>query len=385
MSGLLEEKYNGAVFDKGSRSLKIIRTGRIAIGVDLVLAFLKALVGLMSGSIAIVLDAVNNISDLAASIITIMGTKIASKSPDREHPFGHGRIEYISAMIISVIILYIGVMSLWESMKKIFEGDSPNYNMTTLIIVAMAVVGKFLLGRFVKKRGRELNSSALVNSGQDSLLDALISLSTLLAAIIFLTTSISLEAYLGVVISLVIVKSGVDMVKEAIYSILGDRVDVSLIKSIKETVCSFEKVYDACDMVFNNYGPNSYMGALHIEVPDTCTVDELDRLARDITKKVYEEYSVVLYAIGAYPVNMRDENAIKARNDVKGILDKYKNVLEMHGFYYNEKEKKIRFDMVVSFEENAKENLHKRVHNCISERYPGYEVEIAIDTDFSVS
>lgn len=376
---------NDVLFDKDSRSLEIIKTGRVAICVDLVLAVFKALIGFMSGSIAIVLDAVNNISDLATSVITIMGTSLASKSPDREHPFGHGRIEYISAMIISVIILYIGVMSFWESIKKTFDKTPPSYSITMLIIVSMAVIGKYVLGKYMKSVGERLNSSVLVNSGQDSLLDALISSSTLVAAMIFLITNISLEAYLGIVISVLIIKSGVDMVKGAIYSILGERVDVSLIKSIKKTVCSFEQVYAVCDMIFNNYGPNSYMGALHIEVPDTYTVDELDRLTREITKKVYEEHSVVLYAIGAYPVNVRDYNAIKARDDIRNILRQYKNVLEMHGFYYSEEERIIRFDIVIGFEEEKKEELCGKIYDCVSERYGDYKIEIAIDTDFSVS
>ena len=380
----LEEKYNGAVFKK-NRSEEVIKTGKVAIRVDLTLTLLKAIVGFMSGSIAIILDAVNNMSDLAASIVTIMGTKLANKSPDREHPFGHGRLEYLSAMIVSVMILYVGVMSLWESIKKVFTKDVPSYNVPMLIIVAIAVTGKFLLGRYMKRRGEKLKSSVLMNSGQDSLLDSLISSTTLVAAIIFLITKVSLEAYLGIIISVFIVKAGIDMLKEAIYSILGERVDIELVRAIKGTICSFEGVYDACDMIFNNYGPNSYMGAVHVEVPDTYTVDDLDRLTREITARAYEEHGVVLYAIGAYPVNTRDKSAIETRDNINNMLKQYKNVLQMHGFYYNEKEKEIRFDIVVSFDEKNKDVLYKEIYSVLIKKYADYKIDIAIDTDFSVS
>ena len=265
-----------------SREKTIIKTSVIGIIVNVLLAGFKAVVGLMTHSIAIVLDAVNNISDAASSIITIAGIKLAGKEPDKEHPFGHGRIEYLSAMIISVIVLYAGISSLSESVKEIIHPETPNYNLVSLIIIAVAVVTKILLGRYIMGVGEKVNSDSLTNSGKDALLDSILSASTLAAAVIFLLFHISLEAWLGVIIAIVIIKSGFGMLRDTISQILGVRNDAELSKGIKETVEGFPDVQGAYDLVLNNYGPNRWNGSIHIAVPDTYTADQLDELIRNI-------------------------------------------------------------------------------------------------------
>ena len=185
-----------------SRNAVIIRTSIIGILANVFLAAFKAVVGFASNSIAIVMDAVNNVSDAASSVITIVGTKLAGKEPDRKHPFGYGRIEYLSAMVISILVLYAGITAFVESVKKIINPDTPDYSAVTLIIVAVAVVVKIILGRYVKGVGKKVNSDSLVNSGEDATLDSIISASTLVAAAIYLIFHISLEAWLGAIIAL---------------------------------------------------------------------------------------------------------------------------------------------------------------------------------------
>ena len=186
------------------RDRNIIRTSIIGIVANVLLASFKAVIGLTANSIAIVMDAVNNISDAASSVITIIGTKLAGRKADKKHPFGYGRIEYLSAMIISVIILYAGVTALIESVKKIIHPETPDYGTVSLIIVGVAVIVKILLGRYVKKVGQKVNSDSLVNSGNDAVLDSVISASTLAAAAVYLIFHVSLEAWLGAIIALVI-------------------------------------------------------------------------------------------------------------------------------------------------------------------------------------
>ena len=202
-----------------SRDRKIIRVSLVGIAANLLLAGFKVFVGLLSHSIAIILDAVNNLSDAASSVITIVGTKLAGRSPDKKHPFGHGRIEYLSAMTISLIVLYAGVTSLVESVKKIIHPETPDYRPVTLVIVAVAVFVKIILGTYVKAQGEKLNSDSLVNSGEDAKLDSLISTATLAAALIFIFTKVSLEAWLGAVISVIIIKSGIEMLRETLSKI----------------------------------------------------------------------------------------------------------------------------------------------------------------------
>lgn len=212
----------------------VIKTSVIGIIINIFFAAFKAGIGLLSNSIAIVLDAVNNISDAGSSVITIVGTKLAGKAPDKKHPFGHGRIEYLSAMTIAVIILYAGTTSLIESIKQIIKPETPDYNPTSLIIIAVAVVVKIALGAYVKKVGEEVKSDSLVNSGADATLDAVISFSTLVAAVIFMVFNLALEAYLGVVIAVIIIKSGIEMLRGTISQLLGEQNDLEVARAIQK-------------------------------------------------------------------------------------------------------------------------------------------------------
>ena len=368
-----------------SRDKIIVRTSITGIAANVLLAAFKAVVGAISGSIAIVLDAVNNISDAASSLITIIGTKLASREPDKKHPFGYGRVEYLSAMIISVIVLYAGITSLVESIKKIIEPEIPDYSAVTLIIVAAAVLVKIFLGRYVKKTGERVNSDSLINSGKDAVLDSVISASTLVAAVIFLLTGLSLEAWLGAVISVIIIKSGIEMLRETLSEILGERADISLAKDIKKTVLSFPEVSGAYDLVLHNYGPDNYNGSIHIEVPDTLSASELDELIRAVTTKVYTEQNVILTAIGVYSLNTKDEKAVGMRNRISSLVLSKEHVLQMHGFYVNEEKKTIRFDVIVSFDAKDRRAVYDEICSEVAALYPDYSLEIVLDTDFSES
>lgn len=379
------KKIRGLIMKKmtDEREKIIVRTSIIGIVANVLLAVFKAVIGFMSNSIAIVMDAVNNISDAGSSLITIIGTKLAGREPDKKHPFGYGRIEYMSAMIISFIVLYAGITSLIESVKKIIDPDTPEYSVTSLIIVGVAVFVKITLGRYVKAVGKNVNSASLVNSGEDATLDSVISASTLVAAVIFIIFHISLEAWLGAVISLVIIKAGFEMLKETVSQILGERNDPDLTGSIKKTVAGFPGVQGAYDLVLNNYGPDSWNGSVHIEVPDTYSAEQLDRLIRSIQEKVYEEYNVVLTAIGVYSVNTKDEDIIKAKKQIQEIVLSHQHILQMHGFNMDKEEKSIRFDIVVSFNAENRRDVYRDVIEDVQKTYPDYQIKIAMDTDFS--
>ena len=366
-----------------SREKTIVKTSVIGIVANVFLAGFKAVIGLMTHSIAIVLDAVNNVSDAGSSLITIVGTKLAGKEPDKKHPFGYGRIEYLSAMIISVIVLYAGVTSLVESVKQIIHPETPDYSAVSLIIVAVAVVVKILLGRYVKGVGVKVNSDSLINSGEDATLDSVISASTLVAAGIFLLFHISLEAWLGAIISVVIIKSGIEMLRDTISRILGERNDAELAKAIHDTVTSFPDVQGAYDLVLNNYGPDTWNGSIHIEVPDTYSADRLDQLIREITMKVLREHHVILTAIGVYSVNTTDEEVIQAKRQVEEIVFAHEHVRQMHGFYLLKDQKTMRFDIVVSFDAKDRRAVYTEVVADVQRAFPDYELQVAMDTDFT--
>ncbi len=365
------------------REKVVIKTSIVGIVANVLLAIFKAIIGLISNSIAITLDAVNNISDAGSSIITIVGTKLAGKETDKKHPFGHGRIEYLSAMVIAVIILYAGTTSLIESIKQIIKPETPDYNPTSLIIIMVAVIVKIILGLYVTKVGEKVKSDSLVNSGADATLDAIISFSTLVAALIFLIFNIALEAYLGAVISLIIIKSGIEMLKGTISQLLGEQNDVEMAKQIQKTVMSFKEVLGVYDLVLNNYGPNRWNGSVHIEVPDTISVVDLDQLLREIAIKVIKEHHVLLTAIGVYSVNTKDKNVMRKQKQVKEIALKQKYIRQVHGFYLIEKEKKMRFDLVVSFDAGNRMIAFKEAVAKIKKAFPDYEIHATMDADFT--
>lgn len=359
----------------------IVRTSVIGILANLALAGFKAAVGLLAGSIAIVLDAVNNLSDALSSCITIIGTKLASRLPDRDHPFGHGRIEYLSAIGISVLVLYAGMTSLIEAVKKLIDPTLPDYSAAGLLLIGAAVAVKLLLGRYVTRVGVRVDSGALRDSGKDALLDAVISASTLVAAGVFLLTGLSLEAWLGALISLVILRSGVGMLQESLSVMLGERADPALTRAIKETVCAFPEVQGVYDLALHNYGPNTILGSLHIEVDDTLTADRLDALERDIAAKVLEAHHVVISAIGVYSHNTRDDAADRVLNDARHAAMSREHVLQMHGFYMDEAEKRIRFDIIVDYAAPDAEAIRHDIQAELEALYPDYRVEIVVDRD----
>lgn len=361
----------------------VIKTSVIGIITNVFLAAFKAAIGLLSNSIAIVLDAVNNISDAGSSVITIVGTKLAGKAPDKKHPFGHGRIEYLSAMMIAVIILYAGTTSLIESVKQIIKPETPDYNLTSLIIIAVAVVVKIALGAYVKKVGEKVKSDSLVNSGADATLDAVISFSTLVAAVIFMVFNLALEAYLGAVIAVIIIKSGIEMLKGTISQLLGEQNDLEVAKAIKKTVMGFKNVLGVYDLILNNYGPNRWNGSLHIEVPDTLSVVELDQLLREISVKVVKEHRVLLTAIGVYSINTKDEHVNKMQQKLKEVALKQEYIRQVHGFYLLEAKKQMRFDLVVSFDAENRLALFKKAVAEIQKVFPDYQLQAVMDADFT--
>lgn len=368
------------MYSQSERKKIIVRTSIIGIGANILLALFKAAVGLLSHSIAVILDAVNNLSDALSSVITIVGTRLAGKKPDKKHPLGHGRIEYLSALVVAAIILYAGLTSLVESVKKLIHPEAASYEPAGLLIIAAAIGVKLVLGQYVRKKGEETGSGALAASGSDALFDAVLSASVLLSAIIYMLTGISLEAIVGVGIALVIIKSGVEMISDTVDDLLGHRADPELSRHVKEILNREPEVRGAYDLFINNYGPNRNYASVHLELPDTMTVEEVDLLTRRVQAAVMEETGVILTGVGVYSFNTTDSEMAAIQNRIQKIAMDHDWVLQMHGFFGSSKDKTIRFDVVLDFGQSRKEAvaiLEKEIHA----EYPDYALEIACDAD----
>lgn len=365
------------------REKMIVRTGVIGIVANLFLSGFKAAVGLVSGSVAILLDAVNNLTDAVSSLVTIIGAKLSGKAPDKKHPLGHGRAEYLSAMIVAVIVLYAGVTALVESVKKIVRPEAVNYGTVTFIVVSAAVVVKIALGLYFRRVGQKADSDALKASGSDALFDAVISASTLLAAVLYLTLDWRLEAYLGALIALVIIRSGVGMLRGTVSQILGERIDRSVTEAVRAAVMDFPEVGGVHDLILHSYGPSMLIGSLHIEVPDGMTAAELDTLERDIAHAVYRKTKVVITGISVYAANTQDEEINAMQDAVRELADANRAVLQIHGFYVNKAEKTLTFDAVLDFDVPDRDVAAAELKAAVEARYPDYTVQMTLDSDIS--
>ena len=366
-----------------NRDKVIIRTSIIGIITNVFLAVFKAAIGVLSNSIAVILDAINNLSDVLSSVITIVGTKLSKKKPDIKHPMGYGRIEYMTSFIVSAIVLYAGITALIESVKKIINPETPDYTIITLVILIAGIIVKFVLGLYVKRKGKQVNSDSLVASGSDAFNDAILSISVLASTIIYLIFGFSIEAYVGILLAIFIIKSGIELIKESVDNILETRLDSKLARDIKKEVLKHDNVKGAFDLVLNNYGPDKYLGSIHIEVDDTLSVADVDRISREISKSVMKKFGVLLHTIGVYSINTTDDQIIKIREDIHDIVFSHKGVLQMHGFYLDENEKNISLDIIIDFAVKDRQALYKHIYDEVQNKYKNYKLNITLDIDIS--
>ena len=364
------------------RSTQIIRTSVIGIVANVLLAAFKAVVGALASSVAIVMDAVNNLSDALSSVITIIGTKLSERPADREHPFGFGRVEYFSAIIIAVLVLSAGITSLIESVKKIFNPTEPEYTTVTLVVIIVAIVVKLVLGQYVKRQGKQLKSDALIASGSDALFDAIITLATLISAGIMLLWNVSLDGILGALISLVIIKAGIEMLASPVNELLGARVSQDLVHDIKKEVSDFEGVHGVFDIILHNYGPNVLIGSLHINVYDTMDAHEIHGLTRRISEEMYDRHGIIM-TVGVYAIATGDNRRAELQSKVMQTLAKHEEITQVHGFYYFEKDHRISVDVVPDISVHDEAALTSQLKSEIEPLVPGEEVTIVIDHNYS--
>ena len=362
------------------REKAIVKTSVIGIITNVFLAAFKAAVGIIANSIAVTLDAVNNLSDALSSVVTIIGAKLGGKQPNKKHPLGYGRIEYLSSMIVAAIVMYAGITSAVESVKKIISPETADYGKVALIIISVAIAVKLILGQYVKRQGKKHNSGALVASGSDALFDAVLSASVLASAIIYLVWNISLEAYVGVIISAFIIKAGIEMMIETVNDILGKRSEKKETDRIKELICEEPEVRGAYDLILFNYGPEKNYASVHVELPDTMSVDGIDKLTRRIETKVYKETGVILTGIGVYSYNTSDNETAVMRDRVQETVLAHDWALQLHGFYADVKNKTLRFDVVISFDIDRAEAIGVLTKE-VKELFPDYSLQIVPDID----
>ena len=362
-----------------NREREIVKASVVGIAGNMLLVAFKLVVGIASSSIAIILDAVNNATDALSSVITIVGTKLAGRRPDRRHPFGYGRIEYLTSMVIAVIILVAGLVSLRESIIKIIHPATPSYSTITITVIVVAILAKVAIGLYFKREGDKTNSQALLASGVDSNYDAVLSGGTLVVAIAQNAWDLNIDGIVGVVISLVVCKAGVEVLRDALGPIIGQREQDDYGRKIERYVASFPQVQGAYDLILDDFGPNETIGSVHIEVADNLTAREIHELTHKISVGLLDTFGIIA-TVGIYAANTTGQFA-PMRKRLQELADAEPKVLQVHGFYVDAAQQTAYFDLVVDFKANG-EAIEQSIVNGLKRNYPGYTFVVTIDTDY---
>ena len=374
--------------DEIKREKEIVRTSFVGIIGNIFLVGFKAFIGIISGSVSIIMDALNNLTDALSSIITIIGTKLSNKRPNKKHPYGYGRIEYITSTLIAFLILFAGGMAIYESIKSIIDhfqnGTMPEFETYSIIIIAAAIVVKIGIGLFFRYKAKKTESEALDASGKDALFDSILSTSTLIGMFVAKYAGFYIEGYLGIIIGLFILKSGIGVLKESLSSIIGERFDKEIVNKIKNDINQIEGVLGSYDLILNSYGHNKNIGSVHIGVKDDLSASEIQDIQREIFTLMYTKYNTIM-TVGIYAENMSDEYTKAVYEGVLAIIKNYNTVLQIHGFYVDKEKKFINYDLVISFDDKEPLETIKKIKEETEEKNPEYTVIINYDQDFTLS
>lgn len=376
------DAYTPKVESAGNRTQKIVKVSVVGIVLNALLAAVKIVIGTVIGAVAVVTDGYNNFVDALSSIVTIIGAKFAAKLPDKKHPYGYGQIEYISSLFIGVLIFYTAITTFMDSLDKVLNPHAADYDAAIIVVIAITIAVKIGISFYFKKSGKKIGSDALWASGVDAFTDAIVSSSILVAGGIEIFTGFSIDGWLGMLISIMIAKSAIDVLKISISKMIGERVPAKLTKEIETYVNGYSEVLGVYDIILNRYGAELTIGSLHIEVKDSMDAKAIDKLCREITSDIYHRYSIIL-TIGIYAYDVSSPKAEQMHNTIHKLSKEYPYILQIHGFYADEKAKTASLDMVIDFTCPDKQALASEFKQKLEELYPDYKFNIVIDADFS--
>lgn len=358
------------------RESQIVRASIINVVGNVLLAVAKSAAGFASGSVAIMLDAVNSLIDALGSVIAIIGTKLAGRSADHDHPFGFGRMEYLTSIAIAALILSAGISSFGEAVRSIIHPTTPSYGFVPLAIVAVASLVKFGLGFFLISRGKQIESGSLVGSGTDSIMDGGVSVATFAAGIIYLTTGLQIESLLAGGIALLIMKSGAQLLLSTTSKILGERLSPKIASEVEREVREIDEVRFASGLVLLDFGPDLVAGTIHVTVDGNMTIAEFDAVAREVRARAKKACGVTLAGITPYPYVGDNELIRELRAAVGRIVWGHEQVVELRGFYADQEARIVRFDAVADFDAGDLEQLRTQIVDACMAEYPDWDYEV---------
>ena len=367
--------------DPDSREGIIMTTSWLGVIVNILCALVKIIIGALAGSIAIISEGLNNAADVASSVLTIIGTKLAGKHPTKEHPFGFGRIEYLTSLIIAGMILLTAYETISEAIGLIFNPKKMDLSVLIIVIIAVSAVIKFALGAYVEKQGHKINSQALVGIGKDSKSDCIVSVVTIIATVVYIMFDISIDAYAGILTSLFIFKAGYEILKETVGDLLGAPGDKELADNIYKLVRSNPLVLNAADMMLHNYGPDRYSGSVNIEMDHALTVEQIYAAIHALQLQIMHEFNIVM-VFGVYAVDRDHENVIEMRKYIGTFVKNTEHVNSFHALYIDPNNNDIYCDLVVDYDLQDWDGLRKEFTRYMNEKYPSQELQLVIETEY---
>ena len=359
----------------------ISSTSLLGIVANILIAASKVIVGLIASSIAIVSEGVNNAADALTSVLTLVGAKLAKMHPDSNHPFGYGRIEYLSGLVIAILILVTGFEMLTSSVRLIFHPEALAISYLSLIIVAASAVIKFFLGIYTMKMGKKANSSSLTGVGADCRNDAFASIITIAAALVFLIFDFSIDAYAGILTSLLILKAGFDVLKDTVGDLLGRPGEHDLAVELYQEIKSTPGIAGVADMMLHNYGPDAWSGSVNVEIDEGKTVGEIYEFLHELQLRIMHEHNVTM-VFGVYAVDNDHEEIKQLRAQILSFIKTEEHVKSFHAVYIDSKTDTIYCDFIVDYALRDWDAVRNRFAQYMNGLNPGKKLALTIETEF---
>lgn len=367
--------------DPGSREGAVVTVSALNILVNLISAAVKVVIGMAVSSIAIVSEGVNNATDSATSLITIVGTKLSAKHPTEKHPFGFGRIEYLTSLLIAVLILFTGAELMESSIKLIFEPQEMSISYVTMAIIAVSAILKLLLGTFTIKEGKRVDSSSLAALGTECRSDSVVSVITLVTALVFLVFRVNLDAYAGIIMALIVLKAGLEVLKETLSDLLGQSGEKELAQELYRIIRAEPLVLNAADMMLHNYGPDAYSGSVNVEIDHSKTVGEVYAALHELQLRIMHEKHITM-VFGIYAVDKDHQEIRQLREQVAAFVREQEHVTSYHALYIHPNGRDIYVDLVVDYDLANWDALRREFTDYMAARYPEKHLELVIETNY---
>lgn len=366
-----------------TRNKVLKRTAMLGIISNAAIAAVKVIIGLFSGSVAIMSDAANNASDMLSSAVTIMGFNIAKRKPTHTHPLGFGRIEYISALFVAFIVLFTGGAFFRSSIDRIQNPSPVSISLPMLFILIMTIAVKLFLWRINQKNGKKIESEALSASGTDALSDALATSVTIIAAIISLFSSFPIDGWAGIVVSVFIMYAGVRSVVDTVSAIVGERPSKDTVREIRKIISTHPPLSGGYDIQIHTYGPSRMIGTCNVEVPSDAKGEEIFDAMTDAQVEIMEKMGIY-FTFGMYAVNSDNPVVILMKKEVLKVLkDVSSAVISIHAFHVHMEDSRVHFDVVVDFSLTDYAAFRRNATKALNDAFPTYSFQFNIDPDYA--